>query len=103
MYVIGVDSDQSHVAPEAVLTSMVKHVDLAVYKASQDLVEGKFTAGDQVLGLKEGGVGYAEVRVDFPGKAEALQKVEALRQRIISGELKVPATMEELSPSRRTP
>ncbi|WP_224366751.1 BMP family lipoprotein [Hyalangium versicolor] len=103
VYVIGVDSDQSHVAPEVVLTSMLKHVDLAIYNACRDLAEGKFSAGDQVLGLKDGGVGYAEIRVDFPGKAEALQKVEALRQRISSGELKVPATLEELSAFQATP
>ena len=55
------------------------------------------------LGLKEGGVGYADVRLDFPGKAEALQKVEALRQRIISGELQVPASKEELASFKPTP
>ncbi len=103
VYVIGVDSDQSHVAPEVVLTSMLKHVDLAIYNACRDLAQGKYTSGDQVLGLKEGGVGYAEVRLDFPGKAEALQKVEALRQRIISGELKVPSTMAELSAFQTAP
>jgi basic membrane protein A len=97
VYVIGVDSDQAHLAPDAVLTSMLKHVDLAVYQASRDVAEGKFTAGDQVLGVKEGGVGYAEVRVDFPGKAEAVKKLEELRQKIVSGELKVPGTMEELA------
>src|SRR5438132_13890993 len=31
--VIGVDSDQSHVAPKNVLSSMVKRVDLVVYQA----------------------------------------------------------------------
>jgi len=103
VYVIGVDSDQSHVAPKVVLTSMLKHLDLAIYTATRDLAEGKFAAGDQTLGLKEGGVGYADIRVDFPGKAEALQKVEALRQRIISGELKVPATQQELSAFQTTP
>jgi basic membrane protein A len=103
VYVIGVDSDQSHLAPDAVLTSMIKHVDLAVYQAASDVAQGKFTAGDQTLGLKEGGVGYAEVRVDFPGKAEALQKVESLRQRIIAGELKVPGSMDELSAFQATP
>jgi len=103
VYVIGVDSDQHHLAPEAVLTSMIKHVDLAVYQAAADVAQGKFTAGDQTLGLKEGGVGYAEVRVDFPGKAEAMQKIEALRQRIISGELKVPASADELAAFQATP
>jgi basic membrane protein A len=91
VYAIGVDSDQFHLAPNAVLTSMVKHVDLAVYDAIREQSAGQFHAGDSALGLKEGGVGYAEVRLDFPGKAEALAKVEAIREKIVSGEIKVPA------------
>ncbi|NTX52595.1 BMP family protein [Myxococcus sp. CA039A] len=97
VYAIGVDSDQSHVAPEAILTSMLKHTDLVVYQAAKDLVDGKFTATEQVLGLKENGVAMAEVRVDFPGKAEALQKVEALRQRVVSGQLQVPSVPADLA------
>ncbi|MCP3103251.1 BMP family ABC transporter substrate-binding protein [Myxococcus sp. K15C18031901] len=97
VYAIGVDSDQSHVAPDAILTSMLKHSDLAVYQAARDLVDGKFAAEDQLLGLKEHGVGMAEVRVDFPGKAEALQKVEALRQRVVAGEIKVPSVPADLA------
>ena len=49
MYVIGVDSDQSHLAPEVVLTSMVKHVDLAVYEAARDLAGNDFKGGVAAL------------------------------------------------------
>ena len=96
VFVIGVDSDQSHLAPEAVLTSMVKRVDLAVYEAVRDLNQGKLQGGDVVLGLKEGGVTYSPVRVEFPKRAEALEKIEELRARIVSGELKVPSNPAEL-------
>src|SRR5207302_11054242 len=57
--VIGVDSDQSHVAPRNVLTSMVKRADLAVYEGVRDVVQGKFSGGDVVLGLRERGVDLA--------------------------------------------
>ncbi|MFL5319045.1 MAG: BMP family protein, partial [Myxococcaceae bacterium] len=97
VWVIGVDSDQSHLAPDAVLTSMVKRVDLAVYDTVRALADGKFEPGDSALGLKQQGVTYAEVRVDFPGKAEALQKVEALRQKVINGEIKVPSNVTDLA------
>ena len=96
VFVIGVDSDQSHLAPEAVLTSMLKRVDLGVYEAVRDLAQGKLEGGDVMLGLKEGGVTYAPVRVDFPGKAEALQKVEELRTKIVAGELQVPTHPSQL-------
>lgn len=97
VYAIGVDSDQSHVAPDAVLTSMVKRVDLAVYEAARDLTAGKFGPGDVAWGLKEGGVTYAEVRIDFPEKAQVLQKIEDLRKQIIDGRIRVPATDAELA------
>jgi basic membrane protein A len=78
------------------LTSMVKRVDLAVYQAVKDLSANRFTAGDSSMGLKEGGVAMADVSLDFPGKAEALEKVAALKAKIIAGELHVPATTAAL-------
>ena len=56
---IGVDSNQNHLHPGHVLTSMLKRVDVAVYKALEDANAGTFTGGVEVLGLKEGGVGWA--------------------------------------------
>jgi basic membrane protein A len=38
----------------------------------------------------------AEVRLDIPNKADVLAKVAALRAKVASGELKVPASMDEL-------
>lgn len=90
VYVIGVDSDQSHLAPGAVLTSMLKRVDFAVWQAASDLTAGTFTAGHSSLGIAEGGVSYAPVTIDFPGKSEAIARVEALKSKVISGEIKVP-------------
>jgi basic membrane protein A len=95
-FAIGVDSDQSHLAPQNVLTSMIKHVDYAIYNAAKEIAEKKFQAGDKALGLKEGGVGMAPVTIDFPNKQAALEKVEKLRKAILDGKIKVPATLEEL-------
>lgn len=96
VFVIGVDSDQAHLAPEAVLSSMVKRVDWAVYQATRDLTQGTFTAGDVALGLKEGGVVLADVTVDFPKKASALEKLASLREDVMSGRVKVPSNQAEL-------
>ncbi|SEU21826.1 BMP family lipoprotein [Stigmatella erecta] len=91
VYVMGVDSDQFHLAPKAMLTTVLKRVDLAVYEAVRDQLQGRFQGGSQTLGLKEGGVGLAPVRLDFPGKEEALRKVDELKAKIIAGEIQVPA------------
>jgi basic membrane protein A len=96
VFVIGVDSDQSPFAPGAVLTSMVKRVDLVVWQAIKDLSTGELRGGDLRLGLKEGGVGMAPVTVELPDKAAALARVAALEARVISGEVQVPSSPAEL-------
>ena len=82
---IGVDSNQNHLHPGTMLTSMVKRVDLAVLSAFRGVKPG-ITA----LGLKEGGVDYAmdehNAKLVTP---EMQRRVEAAKADIISGKLKV--------------
>jgi len=103
VYVIGVDSDPSHLAPKAVLSAVVKRVDLVVYEAVKDQLAGTFQSGDQNLGLKEGGITYAPVRLDFPGKDEALRTLEAFKAKIISGEIHVPTHPDQLPAAKPAP
>ena len=56
---IGVDSNQNHLHPGTMLTSMVKRVDAAVYEAFKSARDGAWRGDTQVLGLAEGGVGWA--------------------------------------------
>ena len=56
---IGVDSNQNHLHPGTMLTSMVKRVDLAVYEAFKTAREGLWQAGVRNLGVAESGVGYS--------------------------------------------
>jgi basic membrane protein A len=56
---IGVDSNQNHLHPGSVLTSMIKRVDVAVYEAFMAAKDNKWQAGMRNLGLKEQGVGVA--------------------------------------------
>ncbi|EGJ09608.1 BMP family lipoprotein [Rubrivivax benzoatilyticus] len=85
IYAIGVDSNQNHLHPGTMLTSMVKRVDLAVYQAFKGVQPGV-----TVLGLKEGGVDYAldehNARLITPAMKA---KVEQARADIVSGRLKV--------------
>lgn len=91
LYAIGVDSDQDYLAPAHVLTSMVKHTDIAVYDLIKSLCEGTLKGGTVVTyGLKEGGVGLTEMtytRHIIP--KDYINKVNELRDKIINGEIKV--------------
>lgn len=91
VWVIGVDKDQSLTfGKDVTLTSMMKRVDEAVYRVSKDLAEGKFEGGKVVeLGLAENGVGLPETSKDTV-PADVLKVVEDYKQKIISGEIKVP-------------
>jgi basic membrane protein A len=91
-----VDSDPSHLAPKAVLSAVVKRVDLVVYEAVRDRLRDRFQGGSLSLGLKEGGITHAPVHLDFPGKEDALRKLEELKARIISGDIQVPTHPDQL-------
>lgn len=90
-YAIGVDADQDGIAPGHVLTTMIKHTDLAVETLIKDEAEGRFPGGKTItLGLKDGGVGlsaFKHTKNDIP--AEHLRRVEQLKQDITAGKLKV--------------
>jgi basic membrane protein A and related proteins len=93
---IGVDSNQNHLHPGSVLTSMVKRVDLAVYNAYKDTAEDKFTAGVQANGIKEDGVTAA---IDDDNKSlitpEMQAAVDKAKADIIAGTVKVHDYMSD--------
>ncbi len=95
-YSIGVDSNQNHIHPGSVLTSMLKRVDNAVYGAFMDLKNDAWSTGVQVLGLAQDGVGWA---LDDNNKAlisdDMKTKVDAASQDIISGKTKVHDYMSD--------
>ncbi len=87
---IGVDSNQNHVQPGFVLTSMLKRVDLAVSQAMQQANAGTWKSGHQVLGLPEGGVDYAMDEHNATLiTAEMRERLEDARAKIIAGEITV--------------
>ena len=86
---IGVDSNQNHLHPGKVLTSMLKRVDVAVYnamKAGEELETGTVVT----LGLADDGVGVAldENNADLVTE-EMKTAIEEAREKIINGEVEV--------------
>ncbi|WP_404863214.1 BMP family protein [Georhizobium sp. MAB10] len=93
---IGVDSNQNALHPGSVLTSMVKRVDVAVYDAFTDAMNGSFDYGVTSLGLAEDGVAYAldENNADLiTDEMEAA--VEEAKAAIIAGDIEVHDYMSD--------
>ena len=91
LWAIGVDSDQYHTAGESeqkhILTSMLKKVDIAVYKIIQAQKNGEFSGGEVVNDLSNGGVDYSTSGgfVD-----EIKDRLKSYKTSIINGEIEVP-------------
>ncbi|KPL54077.1 BMP family lipoprotein [Prosthecomicrobium hirschii] len=87
---IGVDSNQNGLHPGKVLTSMLKRVDVAVYDSLKDAKSGTFSAGVKVLGLAEGGVGYAMDDNNAPLVTAAMKAAaDKAAADIVAGTIKV--------------
>jgi basic membrane protein A len=90
-WVIGVDSAQELDAPDAVLTSMRKRLDNAVYDLIKAMLEGRFRRGATYsFGLRVGGVGLSRsdvARRNIPPDVQ--ERIAALEKEIVEGRIVV--------------
>jgi basic membrane protein A len=92
---IGVDSDQYlTAAPDlqpVIMTSMIKHVDVAVYDFIKSFVDGDTQTGTVTFDLKAGGVDYST----SGGQVDDIKsKLDDYKQQIIDGKITVPTTVK---------
>ena len=97
-YTFGVDSDQYQLFKDTdpekashIVTSMMKNVDLSIYRAIKMHIDGTLKYGAaEVLGLDKDGVGLAEnENYDKVVPKEFRDKVMDIQKKIVSGEIKV--------------
>ena len=93
VYAIGVDSDQSSIAPKTVLTSAMKRVDNAVYDAVQELIDDKLEGGVQTFDLAAGGVDIAPSQ-DLISD-DVTKAVDEVKEKIISGDVVIPDNKDD--------
>lgn len=95
----GVDVNQCPQAPDAVMDNVEKRTDISVELAVKGIVDGS-QPPISALGLKEGGMALTGLEdtvktskctiADYP---DAIAKVKALRDQIVSGEIKIADPM----------
>ncbi len=98
-YCVGSGSNQNDLC-DTVICSRIERMDTAIYSTIKGYIEGTLTAGSVRLGYAEG-----TVTVDFSGSKvtipqEILDRVEEIKEKIISGEIVVPVTEEEVAAFR---
>lgn len=92
---IGVDQDQNSLAPENVITSAMKNIDVSVEEMLSKVVDGSYKGGEIIVNtLAMNGVGIPQSsEKNVPPDVLTYVKEEA--EKVKSGEVKVPATKEE--------
>ena len=84
IWAIGVDSDQSPLAPETILTSALKRVDNACYDATKKTILGTLEGGVETYDLAAGGVDIAPTTDNL--SKDVLEKIEDAKKDIIAGD-----------------
>lgn len=89
-YAIGVDTDQFFLAEKAILTSMLKNVDVSIYNAVHTFIQNKhaFPQKEIVEGLAENAVGLTALH-NITLSDEEQQTFEDLKTQISSGQIKI--------------
>ncbi len=89
---IGVDADEYKYASNsawksAIITSMLKRVDVGCQKFVNDVLSNKFKAGNETFGLKNNGVGYTTSGGMI---SDITAKIDAFAKKIAAGTIVVP-------------
>ncbi len=102
VYYIGVDTDQDHLAPGIVLTSMMKRFDIAVYNSIESVILSTWSNGQQELGLYENGTHLSQMtytdsikngNFNFDGLTMTRGEwIENITQKILDGTIVVSDT-----------
>ena len=94
-YAIGVDRDQSDLAPEHVLTSAIKRVDAGVFETVKSYINGTFEGGTTTTyGLEENAVGVPDTTKNLVSQ-KILDLVEETITKLKNKEITVPKNKEE--------
>jgi basic membrane protein A len=98
VWAIGVDSDQHeeglyNATESAVLTSMIKRVETSLIYALRAAQNKTFRGEVIVFDLQADGVGYSDTNSAL--SADIRRELEQIKQRIISGQIKIAATNAE--------
>jgi basic membrane protein A len=96
-YAFGVGGNQNYLEPDYVVATSIRNVNDMVYNEVKALLDGTWSAGLQISGMKEGAVGYSTEFSNVVLPESIRTVVDQTREKIVSGELALPTSTEDLS------
>ena len=92
---IGVDLDQSPLAPENIITSTMKNINVSIVELVGKILDGNYQGGQVIVNtLADGGVGLSDTTKDHVSQ-DILDYVDEQAAKIKSGEIVVPTNEKE--------
>lgn len=91
VYAIGVDADQNYMAPDTVITSALKGMDVATFATIKGAMGNTFQSGEVFFDLSNNGVGFATPLKVVP--QDVVDKVNDAMKQIKDGKIKVSNEM----------
>ncbi len=82
--------------PDNMVVGTLKRIDNTIYNNIQALLDGTWEPGHSALGLADDAVGYSVEGTEIEISQDIIDTAEQLKEQVISGELKVPGTLEEV-------
>jgi len=98
VWAIGVDKDQYEegiygAGKSAVLTSMIKRVDMAILQGLRNVDNNQFKSGSTILSLKENAVGFSKANTELG--TEVVKSAVSVQNDIMSGKINVMAIYKD--------
>lgn len=95
-YAIGTGVNQNATNPDVIIATATYELPSIVYDEAKSVVEGKWSAGAKVWGLKEGAVGYSVEGSNVKIPQEILDKVEEAHKWFLDNNVTLPSTPDEV-------
>ncbi len=95
-YAMGTGANQNHIKPDQIIATATYNLPKIVFDEVKLLTEDKWEAGLHTWGIKQDAVGYSVEDSNVKLSPEIIEKVEEVKQLVVSDELSLPKTLEDI-------
>lgn len=96
LYATGVAVNQNTIEPDHIPYSTMNLIDVAIYNQIKAIVDGNWEPGTAYLGIETGQFKTETEGSNLEVPKEILEEAEALEEKVVSGEIVIPKTMDEM-------
>ena len=101
-YAFGVGANQNAIQPDYVVATAIRNVHSILFNDIKNFLEGTWTPGLNVWGIKESAVGYSSENSNVKLPEDVLSSLEEIRLKLVAGEIVPPKNIEDVDSWAKT-